>query len=549
MPLRIACPTCGKRLIGPDEAAGRRVTCPKCSAVWTLPGRVESAYRACQHCGVVIREGLGGRCPCGAPLPPDVVPPYCPQYGNEITKGRPGGRRAGHEGAVPEELRAPSVCAEPPATRGDAEPDSAAPEFRQEQVVPPPIDEPGMAVPRECVEVFANDTGPERRRTGATVNLTKEVTGPPAAPKPVLRPQPPEVSRQPASAGNLIVCGGSRPPQAGDEWAGAAPMPRECHQVAPGPECEGGRREGLENVTLTPTAEPVNQSRPPEPGGPPLGPPFNGQLTQSGIIARPDPAGWLSSVGGPPGGDTPSQNSAPTVLVGDIGSGDNPPPADPTDTPPPAATHSDGSRPSDERDSDGPAGRTDAASNGGGRRVIQCCDETLPDCLTCLRCGRNSTYGTQGRSGDGVTPPDTVEVPHPPPPTASRRYEYWTMPPAPPRDWRSLRGVAFEDFLGDVFRSLGYGVKTTKGSGDQGADLIVTKADRRIAVQAKGYGKPVGNRAVQEAMAGRAYYGCSECAAITNSTFTPSAVALAERAGCLLIDGSRIPALIRGEIL
>jgi hypothetical protein len=117
-------------------------------------------------------------------------------------------------------------------------------------------------------------------------------------------------------------------------------------------------------------------------------------------------------------------------------------------------------------------------------------------------------------------------------------------------DWRSLRGIAFENFLADVFRVLGFHVEMTKASGDQGVDLIVTKGQgRRIAVQAKGYGKSVGNKAVQEALAGMRFYQCPECAVITNSKFTSGALALAVKLPeCTVIDGACLSDLIRGNI-
>jgi hypothetical protein len=115
-------------------------------------------------------------------------------------------------------------------------------------------------------------------------------------------------------------------------------------------------------------------------------------------------------------------------------------------------------------------------------------------------------------------------------------------------DWRSLRGVEFENFLADVFQALGYAVETTKASGDQGIDLIASKNGKRIGIQAKGYAKSVGNSAVQEAFAGKTHYGCDECVVITNSRFTRGAGELAVSTGCLLLSGSRIPALINGKV-
>jgi hypothetical protein len=115
-------------------------------------------------------------------------------------------------------------------------------------------------------------------------------------------------------------------------------------------------------------------------------------------------------------------------------------------------------------------------------------------------------------------------------------------------NWRDMRGVAFEEFLQSVFEALGFIVETTKGSGDQGIDLIVTSQGGKIAVQAKGYSECVGNHAVMEAFAGMKYYNCNRCVVITNSDFTRHAKDLASRIGCRLIAGSEIPALIEGRM-
>jgi hypothetical protein len=114
-------------------------------------------------------------------------------------------------------------------------------------------------------------------------------------------------------------------------------------------------------------------------------------------------------------------------------------------------------------------------------------------------------------------------------------------------DWRSLRGIDFEDFLQRVFEALGYGVQTTRKTGDQGIDLILTAPGRRIGIQAKGYSDNVGNSSVQEAFTGKAFYGCDACAVITNSDFTAAAREVASRVGCTLINGSQIPDLIAGN--
>lgn len=115
-------------------------------------------------------------------------------------------------------------------------------------------------------------------------------------------------------------------------------------------------------------------------------------------------------------------------------------------------------------------------------------------------------------------------------------------------NYHAMEGWQFEEFLADVFRHLGCRVEETGKSGDQGVDLVVTSNQTRIAVQAKCYGGSVGNAAVQQAMAGKVFYGCHRCAVITNSEFTRSAYELAEVGDCVLIDGNALPSLIRGML-
>jgi restriction system protein len=118
-------------------------------------------------------------------------------------------------------------------------------------------------------------------------------------------------------------------------------------------------------------------------------------------------------------------------------------------------------------------------------------------------------------------------------------------------DWLALRGTCFEHFLKDVFEQLGYSVQTTRTTGDQGVDLILTRDILKIAVQAKGYPSQntIGNDAVQAVVAGMNHYGCSSCVVITNSTFTRAAIELAQSNNCLLIDQTGIERLINGRIM
>jgi HJR/Mrr/RecB family endonuclease len=104
-----------------------------------------------------------------------------------------------------------------------------------------------------------------------------------------------------------------------------------------------------------------------------------------------------------------------------------------------------------------------------------------------------------------------------------------------------MAGTEFELYLSDLLRSAGItDVSSTAVTGDQGGDLLFTYRSRRVVVQAKRYGGTVGNKAVQEALAARSYYGCDEAWVVTNSRFSSSARTLAKEVGVVLIEGPQL---------
>ena len=102
-------------------------------------------------------------------------------------------------------------------------------------------------------------------------------------------------------------------------------------------------------------------------------------------------------------------------------------------------------------------------------------------------------------------------------------------------DLDKLSGVEFEHFLAGLFRENGYEVQLTSTSGDYGADLILSKENIRIAVQAKRYIGSVGIQAVQEALSGMAYYKCNSAWVITTGTYTQNAIQLAQKSDVKLL--------------
>lgn len=87
-------------------------------------------------------------------------------------------------------------------------------------------------------------------------------------------------------------------------------------------------------------------------------------------------------------------------------------------------------------------------------------------------------------------------------------------------------------------------VEVTKGSGDQGIDILAFKDGIKYGIQCKCYSSNIGNKAVQEAFAGKTFYGCHVAAVLTNQYFTKSAQELAEKNGVLLWDRDRFEKFI-----
>ncbi len=104
-------------------------------------------------------------------------------------------------------------------------------------------------------------------------------------------------------------------------------------------------------------------------------------------------------------------------------------------------------------------------------------------------------------------------------------------------DIDSMSGTEFEDFMAEILHRSGIEVlELTKASGDFGADIIVIHEGERTAVQCKRYSRPIGVKAVQEAVSAKDYYKCTKAAVITNSDFTRQARELAAESGVILWD-------------
>lgn len=99
-------------------------------------------------------------------------------------------------------------------------------------------------------------------------------------------------------------------------------------------------------------------------------------------------------------------------------------------------------------------------------------------------------------------------------------------------------GYEYEQYVAYLLEKKGYkDVLITQKSGDYGADIICRDKDGdKIAVQCKYYSKPVGYRAVEEALGAMHYYGCNASMVVTNNTYTKQAITAANRAGVKLME-------------
>ena len=104
-------------------------------------------------------------------------------------------------------------------------------------------------------------------------------------------------------------------------------------------------------------------------------------------------------------------------------------------------------------------------------------------------------------------------------------------------------GFEFEHWVAENLNQFGWDAKATSGSGDQGIDVIATKDGKTVGLQCKLFSSPVGNKAVQEAHAGKAFHQMDVVGVMSNASYTKSAKALAADTGVKLLSHHDIPNL------
>lgn len=102
-------------------------------------------------------------------------------------------------------------------------------------------------------------------------------------------------------------------------------------------------------------------------------------------------------------------------------------------------------------------------------------------------------------------------------------------------------GHAFEKWVAEALIGFGWEASVTSGSGDQGIDVIAQKNGKKLGIQCKLYSSAIGNKAVQEAHSGKAYYNADAVAVLSNASYTSSAIDLASVTGVELLSHNDIP--------
>ncbi|MCR5591746.1 MAG: restriction endonuclease [Lachnospiraceae bacterium] len=116
--------------------------------------------------------------------------------------------------------------------------------------------------------------------------------------------------------------------------------------------------------------------------------------------------------------------------------------------------------------------------------------------------------------------------------------------------FEDMEGQEFEQYCAELLESKGFeNVEVTPGSHDYGIDIIADKDGISYAIQCKCYSDTVGIKAIQEAYAGRDYYGSMVGAVMTNQYFSKSAKEFADKLNIILWDGDFVMNLIEDNVL
>jgi restriction system protein len=106
-----------------------------------------------------------------------------------------------------------------------------------------------------------------------------------------------------------------------------------------------------------------------------------------------------------------------------------------------------------------------------------------------------------------------------------------------------LTPIDFEAHCASLLSRSGWLTRTTRASGDQGIDIIGEKDGIKAVFQVKQSSSPVGNKAVQEAIAGKAFVNADTACVVSNAGYTASAKELASISNVSLLHHTELTRL------
>lgn len=111
-----------------------------------------------------------------------------------------------------------------------------------------------------------------------------------------------------------------------------------------------------------------------------------------------------------------------------------------------------------------------------------------------------------------------------------------------------MEGHAFEYWCAQLLKDSDfYNVEVTKGSNDDGVDVIAFKDGKRWGFQCKRYNSSLGKPSVQQICTGLKPYNCQVGVVMTSNYFTKGAIVLAETNGIRLWDRNKIIELLNNR--
>lgn len=108
-----------------------------------------------------------------------------------------------------------------------------------------------------------------------------------------------------------------------------------------------------------------------------------------------------------------------------------------------------------------------------------------------------------------------------------------------------MDGLEFEHYTKNLLQKLGYvKIRVLKSTGDFGVDVIAHKDGLSYGFQCKRWEAKISVSAIQEIATGVTFHNLDIPVVITNSTFTPAAINLAQKTNVTLYDREHLKKMI-----